>query len=247
MIQFTMTEDNIKPLAQYRIPGLPEAGYYVPNFLSEGEEDHITREIAKLSEKKWTILSHRKLLSIPSQLTGTARDTLIDAPVPDFLSKYILERFSRLGVFEDSPHGAPNHCLVNAYEPGQGIMPHTDGPAYFPVTATVSLNSHTVLSIYEKNEEGEKKGLPRWRILQEPRSLLITTGDMYAETLHGIDEITEDENLVPESIVNWSMLGDQKPFESGSAQRLGTRISLTYRDVRKVRKIGGVAKFMTKR
>lgn len=242
-----MTETEGGSLAPYRIPRLPEAGYYIPNFLNEAEEDHITREIAKLSEKKWTILSHRKLLSLPSQLTGTARDTLIDAPMPDFLSNYILERFSGLRVFGDSPHGAPNHCLVNAYEPGQGIMPHTDGPAYFPVTATVSLNSHTILNIYEKNEQGEREASPRWRILQEPRSLLITTGNMYTDTLHGINEITEDEDLGPESIVNWSMLGDRKPFDSGSAQRIGTRISLTYRDVPKVRRLGGVAKFMTKR
>lgn len=185
-----MTETEGGSLTRYRIPDLPEAGYYIPNFLNEGEEDHITREIAKLSEKKWTILSHRKLLSLPSQLTGTARDTLIDASMPDFLSNYILERFSELRVFGDSPYGAPNHCLVNAYEPGQGIMPHTDGPAYFPVTATVSLNSHTILNIYEKNEQGEREASPRWRIMQEPRSLLITMGKMYTDTLHGIDEIT---------------------------------------------------------
>lgn len=242
-----MTETDANPLAQYRIPGLPDAGYYIPNFLNEVEEDHITREIAKLSEKKWTILSHRKLLSLPTQLTGTARDTLIDAPMPDFLTKNVLGRFAELGVFGGSPHDAPNHCLVNAYEPGQGIMPHTDGPAYFPVTATVSLNSHTVLSIYEKNEQGEKEAFPERRILQEPRSLLITTGEMYSNTLHGIDEITRDENLGPEDIVNWSMLGDRTPFEQGSAQRIGTRISLTYRDVLKVKKMGGVAKFMIKR
>jgi alkylated DNA repair protein alkB family protein 6 len=70
---------------------------------------------------------------------------------------------------------------------------------------------------------------------------------MYKNTLHGIDEIEKDDNLGPESIVNWSMLGDQKPFVQGSAERIGTRISLTYRDVLKVRKLGGVAKFMTKR
>lgn len=241
----TKTEDD--PLAQFRIPGLPEAGYYIPLFISESEEDYITRGIAKLPETKWTILSRRRLLSLPSQLTGTARDTLIDTPMPDFLSRYILEKFSELRVFEESPHRAPNHCLVNEYEPGQGIMPHTDGPAYFPVTATISLNSHTILNIYEKIEHGEKEAYPRWRILQEPRSLLITTGDMYKNTLHGISEIREDEELGAESIVNWSMLGDQAPFSQGSAQRVGTRISLTYRDVLKVRKLGGVAKFMTKK
>lgn len=242
-----MTETDLDPLAQFRIPELPEAGYYVPNFISQGEEDHIAREIAKLPEKKWTILSRRRLLSLPTQLTGTSADTLIDTPMPGFLTKNILDKFSELQVFQQSPHKAPNHCLVNAYEPGQGIMAHVDGPAYAPITATVSLTSHTILNIYEKNEHGERAAAPKWRILQEPRSLLITTGDMYKDTLHGIDEIEKDENLGSGSIVNWSMLGDQTSFVQGSAERVGTRISLTYRDVLKVRKLGGVAKFMTKK
>ena len=32
----------------------------------------------------------------------------------------------------------PNHVLVNEYLPGQGIMPHTDGPLFHPTIATVS-------------------------------------------------------------------------------------------------------------
>lgn len=242
-----MADTNTNPLAQFRIPELPEAGFYIPNFISENEEGYITREISKLPEKKWTVLSRRRLLSLPSQLTGKTGDTLIDSPMPDFLTSPILDKFSELQVFQQSTHGAPNHCLVNAYEPGQGIMPHVDGPTYAPITATVSLTSHTVLNIYEKNEQGERVAAPRWRILQEPRSLLITTDDMYKSTLHGIDESERDENLTPESIVNWSMLGDQMPFVQGSADRIRTRISLTYRDVLKVRKLGGVAKFMTKK
>lgn len=242
-----MADTDTDPLARFRIPGLPEAGFYIPNFISESEEGYITREISRLPEKKWTVLSRRRLLSLPSQLTGKSGDTLIDSPMPEFLVKPILEKFSDLQVFQQSAHGAPNHCLVNAYEPGQGIMPHVDGPTYASITATVSLTSHTVLNIYEKNEQGERAAAPRWRILQEPRSLLITTDDMYRNTLHGIDEIEKDDNLIAESVVNWSMLGDQQPFIEGSVERVGTRISLTYRDVLKVRKLGGVAKFMTKK
>ena len=32
----------------------------------------------------------------------------------------------------------PNHVLVNEYLPGQGIMPHTDGPLFHPTIATVN-------------------------------------------------------------------------------------------------------------
>ena len=77
----------------------------------------------------------------------------------------------------------------------------------------------------------------RWRVLQEPRSLLITTGELYTECLHGIHEVKVDEDLNSDKIVNWNLLGDKEPFAEGSAAR-ETRISLTFRDVKKVQKLG---------
>jgi len=225
--------------------GLPPSCYYLPSFITPAEEAQIIKGIQKVPESRWTVLSHRRLLSLPSTLTGAARDTLIDAPLPAYLDS-IVTRLKDGKYFQESAHQAPNHALINEYERGQGIMPHEDGPAYNPVTATVSLGSHTVLDIYEKNEQGERESRPSWRILQEPRSLLVTTGDMYIETLHGISEIETDEDLNVESIVNWNELGNRAIYYSGSAQR-HTRISLTLRDVIKVAKVGGAMKFMTKR
>lgn len=75
-------------------------------------------------------------------------------------------------MFEYAPHKAPNHVLVNEYKPGEGIMAHEDGAAYWPVVATVSLGASIVLDIYEKGEEpigGLKDDRKRYRILQEPR------------------------------------------------------------------------------
>ena len=76
-----------------------------------------------------------------------------------------------------------------------------------------------------------------WRILQEPRSLLITTGELYTDCLHGIDGVKVDEDVGSEKIINWDLLGDKEPFTEGSAER-ETRISLTFRDVKKVQKLG---------
>lgn len=171
---------------------------------------------------------------------------MIDAPLPPFLTKVIIDKIKELGIFRDSPHGQPNHCLVNEYKAGEGIMPHVDGPAYYPVTATVSLASHTVLEIYKKNAEGERDPEPTYRILQEPRSLLLTTGDMYKGTLHGISEVEEDSNLNVGAIINWDTLGDTTPYAGGTAKR-DTRVSLTYRDVLKVAKVGGAMKYMSKK
>lgn len=78
---------------------------------------------------------------------------------------------------------------------------------------------------------------PFARILQEPRSLLITTEAAYTNLLHGIAPIQTDIDLNLENIANWSLLGEPGKFESGKNER-GTRISLTYRDVLKVSKVG---------
>ncbi|KAL2431577.1 hypothetical protein ABEF95_011674 [Exophiala dermatitidis] len=227
------------------IEGLPPSCYYLPNFITPAEEEQIIADILKLPQSRWTVLTHRRLLSLPSSLTGSARDTLLDAPLPGYLRSTV-SRLKDHKFFEHSTHQAPNHVLINEYKPGEGIMPHEDGPAYNPITATISLGSHTVLEIYKKNEQGEREAKPTWRILQEPRSLLVTTGEMYVQTLHGISEVETDEDLDEEHIVNWHHLGDMKQYESGRATR-HTRISLTLRDVIKVAKLGGAVKLINRR
>jgi alkylated DNA repair protein alkB family protein 6 len=160
--------------------------------------------------------------------------------MPPWLTNPVVDRISSLGIFEGAPHGI-NHCLINEYLPGQGIMPHEDGDAYFPVVATVSLGGILVLDVTEKRKvDGDvaaedPKELKRWRILQEPRSLLLTTGSAYTDTLHGIAEIMEDSNLGPDTVANWSLLGDREAIEAkGGCNTRTDRISLTYRDVKKV-------------
>ena len=85
----------------------------------------------------------------------------------------------------------------------------------------------------------DTKELKRWRVLQEPRSLLLTTGSAYTDTLHGIAETTEDSNLGPGKVANWSLLGDREAIEAnGGCNARTDRISLTYRDVKKVSNVG---------
>ena len=74
-------------------------------------------------------------------------------------------------------------------------------------------------------------------MLQEARSLLVLTGKVYEDCLHGIGEVRVDEGLGPEGIANWALLGDRGEFEGGECRR-GTRVSLTYRDVIGVKKLG---------
>lgn len=142
--------------------------------------------------------------------------------------------------------------LINEYQPNQGIMPHEDGAAYQPIVATVSLGAPIVLDIYDKRKDDTGDSWdaattqePRHRILQENRSLLITTGGMYTDYLHGIAERSTDGDLGTETVCNWELLGDQDNFAAGSYDRR-TRTSLTYRDVLKVSNFGKSFKFLGK-
>ncbi|KAL9039118.1 MAG: hypothetical protein Q9180_002723, partial [Flavoplaca navasiana] len=193
-------------------------------------------------------------------------NTLLAAPLPTWLSDPIVPRLLSIplraspaandersnaekSVFGNAPHGAPNHCLINEYMPGQGIHPHEDGMAYHPVVATVSLGAPIVLDVYRKPASGEPlDAKPANRIFQEPGSLLISTGDMYTGYLHGIREVEVDEDLHEGEggIVNWGMVGREwrdKVEENGGRWRRGVRVSATFRDVVKVRKLGGLGVF----
>ncbi|KAK0521967.1 hypothetical protein OC835_006728 [Tilletia horrida] len=55
------------------------------------------------------------------QLAG---NTLIPQPLPSFMTSFpnLIQRLQDTGAFRGSKHGQPNHCLVNEYLAGQGIM-----------------------------------------------------------------------------------------------------------------------------
>ncbi|CAI5937384.1 unnamed protein product, partial [Closterium sp. NIES-65] len=61
---------------------------------------------------------------------------VVSRSVPQWLQSFT----SRLSADLSSAFPSPiNHVLVNEYHEGQGIMPHQDGPAYFPCVAILSL------------------------------------------------------------------------------------------------------------
>lgn len=200
-------------------------------------------QIASAPKPRWKQLTHRRLQTWPSDLVN---NKLMDAPLPNWLDEPVVSRLKSIphsqelepaDLFSDSPHKRPNHVLINEYPPGIGIMPHKDGSAYHPVVCTVSLGASICLNIYKNKDNGALDPEPIHRILQEPRSLLVTTQELYHEYLHGISDITEDIDLSEETIANWDLLRSGDPFTTGINAR-ETRTSLTYRDVMKVSKLG---------
>lgn len=200
-------------------------------------------QIATAPKPRWKQLTHRRLQTWPSDLT---KNTLLDAPLPMWLMDPVVSRLLSLPIsseddgrhiFSDSPHGRPNHVLINEYLPKQGIMPHKDGSAYYPVVCTVSLGASLCLDIYGDKEDRTREEESRWRILQEPRSLLITTDELYTNYYHGISEIEIDTDLNSSTLANWELLRSEDGIIDGEIERR-ERLSLTYRDVLKVSKLG---------
>lgn len=71
----------------------------------------------------------------------------------------------------------------------------------------------------------------------------MTTDAIYHDFLHGISERALDDNLRRDAIANWDLLGEKSALDGGTLERQ-KRISLTYRDVLRVSKIGGSLSFL---
>ena len=94
---------------------------------------------------------------------------------------------------------APNHVLVNQYQPGEGIMHHTDGPLYLDRVVIISLGYPSLMSFKprlktENIGEDYEDNVERCandnciNILLRPNSLLFFSKEAYSSWLHGIDK-----------------------------------------------------------
>lgn len=101
---------------------------------------------------------------------GETKDTPLVGPLLEIANLLVA-----MGIF--SSEERPNHVLLNEYLPGQGILPHTDGPTYVSRTATISLMSSVVLEFTKRlspNEIGSDSG-DNWpiQVLLEPGSIIV--------------------------------------------------------------------------
>eukprot|EP01147_Barroeca_monosierra_P001637 gene1637-4771_t len=206
-------ETNISNLGQYLVPGLDQV-IYIPNFVTESEAEEMWNHVYSAPKQKWVQLSNRRL-----QNWGGLPSTkgMLQEPLPGWLEQ-LTNKIGSLKVFgSDKDIVMPNHVLINEYLPGQGILPHEDGPLYSPTIATLNLGSHTILNFYtsvsqidtnhsfsqseangdyELSQEITKQGeslrkearsKPFCSLFLERNSLVIISGTLY-KALHGIDE-----------------------------------------------------------
>lgn len=135
---------------------------------------------------------------------------LIAQDLPPWLTRITQRITEKSGLFPSSI----NHVLINEYLPNQGIMPHQDGPAYYPVVAILSLGSPVVIDFTPhpnlssgvdahgnsaeakiSDQEaavmsscGQLDNFHPFSIILMPRSLLIFKDMVYSDYLHGIKD-----------------------------------------------------------
>ncbi|KAM5132848.1 alpha-ketoglutarate-dependent dioxygenase alkB homolog 6 isoform 2-T2 [Callospermophilus lateralis] len=142
-----MEEQDVRvpALEPFRVEQAPPVIYYVPDFISKEEEEYLLRQVFNAPKPKWTQLSGRKL----QNWGGLPHPKgMVPERLPPWLQRYV-DKVSDLSLFGGLP---ANHVLVNQYLPGEGIMPHEDGPLYYPTVSTISLGSHTMLDFYEPRQ-----------------------------------------------------------------------------------------------
>ncbi|KAL3719699.1 hypothetical protein ACJRO7_004646 [Eucalyptus globulus] len=177
---------------------------YVPDFVTDSEETQLLDIVYNSPVSKWKSLKNRRLQNWGGILHEKG---LLPQELPLWLKKVTEKVSEESGLFPSTI----NHVLINEYLTDQGIMPHQDGPAYYPVVAILSLGSAAVMDFVphpslrmspdtsgggcEDNElngasdSGSNKWLNNHRpfsVVLMPRSLLIFKDDAYSSYLHGI-------------------------------------------------------------
>ncbi|XP_072960440.1 alkylated DNA repair protein ALKBH6 homolog isoform X1 [Typha angustifolia] len=130
-------EEKELKLEDYIVGSLPTV-FYIPNFITESEHAQLLHHIYEVPPSRWKSLKNRRL----QNWGGLVHEKgLLPQELPPWLTKITQKICQQTSLFPS----AINHVLVNEYLPDQGIMPHQDGPAYFPVVAILSLGSPVVI------------------------------------------------------------------------------------------------------
>ncbi|KAF3783080.1 Alpha-ketoglutarate-dependent dioxygenase alkB-like protein 6 [Nymphaea thermarum] len=127
--------------------------FYIPDFVDGAEEFELLDHINNVPVSKWKTLRNRRL----QNWGGIVHEKgLLPQELPPWLTKVTGKISGGTGLFP-SPI---NHVLINEYLPDQGIMPHQDGSAYYPVVAILSLGSPVVLNFSPHQSLIETANIP---------------------------------------------------------------------------------------
>ena len=197
---------------------------YCPSFVTRSEARAIVDMVYAVprSNSRWVQLRGRALQcwgGTPPEprRTELAPKPFEAEPLPEWLAR-LCDSLAECGVFPAA--APPNHVLINEYHAGEGILPHTDGPAYDARTATLSLSvGDNEEAIADEAEERCGSGgaarrvafgavmtftprqltsevgirpapLPACEVALRPQSLVVFEGSAYRDHTHAIDAIS---------------------------------------------------------
>ncbi|RIA87669.1 hypothetical protein C1645_666823, partial [Glomus cerebriforme] len=130
--------------------------------------------------------------------------------LPNFLD-FLIKRFVEQKIIQSVEQEYPNMCImciINEYQAGQGIMPHTDSPEIFgPVILSLSMLSSCLMKFTHIQDSSDQS-----IILLRPRSLLVMTKSSRFVYKHSISK-------------------DAIEYYNGEEITRGRRVSLTFRTI----------------
>lgn len=200
---------------------------YLPAWITEEEEQSMLEQTyAPAASGAWVQLSGRRLQCWGGRPED--KENFRPEPLPPWLRR-IAQCLVEAGVFP--PDMPPNHVLLNEYRRGQGILPHTDGLYYHPLTATLSLGGSAIMTFSPRiaaSAVGTVASVPSAEVLLRPRSVVVFTDEAYTDYLHAIAECESETvgGVAPAVNLDTSdaSLGDE-------IYRPSIRLSLTFRFV----------------
>eukprot|EP00899_Mesostigma_viride_P025872 jgi/Mesvir1/646/Mv17258-RA.1 len=185
-------------LERYKVGHSLPTIYYVPNYISGNEEAELLQQVYA-QPRKWTEVRGRRL----QNWGGIVHEKgMLPQPLPKWMLPLLARISHETRLFGDIPF---NHCLINEYKPGDGIMPHQDGPLYWPVVAIVSLQAPTVIQFtpHPSRTQAASEGTKvRGQVVPEAQPCSDREGDVEpggcdagASCQHPSDASTETDTL----------------------------------------------------
>ncbi|RNF07609.1 alkylated DNA repair protein alkB like protein 6 [Trypanosoma conorhini] len=230
---------SLEPYHVGDVPGL----HYIPNYISEDEEQQILQLVKDTPKELKTQLEKRTVQEWGCTMCEECNKSFVaDRNMPPWVDA-CNDMLLHDGIF--TPSTFPNSVRVHEYQVGEGIGAHCDGPIYVPLVSVLSLNSPCVMFFYARREPyaqpmehyndtfrfdtGIAVEKPLQFVVMEPRSLLLFRGDAYYYHPHGtsdreVDELSPD---VAGKLVNRHLLQDPSITEVKKSYR----VSITTRNL----------------
>lgn len=190
---------------------LPPGLAYANNFLSAGEQDLLLDHIDALSWKyvygETRRVQHYGWIYDYAKRRVAREDKLEDG-LPPFFS-FLVERLHERGMIPKTQK--IDQCIVNEYNPGQGIAKHIDHPVFDEYIASITLGSGCQMDFEARDNPNQK-----CKLYLETGSAMVMSG--------------EARHLWKHSIASRKTDPDPVTHEKGKCPR-GRRVSITFRTV----------------